>query len=633
MTQVKPVALYGIPNYAIPIDGGSMAYCIDGTICSPRAFSVALSQEDLKGEPWLMAIQSILSLSYDLRGHYDSKCELNSASHYVCSFISKNTGHAFSIILSGDYDDDVQVLFVDNRIHPGRGVFKTTITDIRDDLRVHLMDFTITSQNSIDKRFQIRCPDLAANDPKYHSGLVSKSDTHFNVVWLDGTTERMWVLPPNTEVIEAYAIATLQDFLVRVMDDHNPNELIEFCSTTHNANSRARIVYVRKEPYMRLEADWVVDGTIEIVMNTRGSILGDHIPDTDALDILPYLQKIIIPTNELDNLDADADTDTDTDTYINNHAGLDDFSRAMEQIGEQYGDAHTMVTGNDDFSNLVRIIKGDAPDDVLSIFGDLANKGDYGAIMDTLSELIKNNPEAMNIAKSIVGEYMSNITGSKVDVSDLISDDEFLALMDDGNDEIKQMLGCDDKSGLVPVPDQTALMDNNEDDTLAAIMRVLNGGDGTADMDPHYGEDVPEMVDNHEHHTIENILKLFNQDHEAVAQDEVPDDYDPVRDIFLCDPNRSKSNLHRRGIKIMEELGEVAEAYLSVTSMDNTKDKSWNDVREELIDVVNTALDCAFTPLNPGETPEEAYKKTIAMLKHKNQRWREKLETGQTITY
>lgn len=50
----------------------------------------------------------------------------------------------------------------------------------------------------------------------------------------------------------------------------------------------------------------------------------------------------------------------------------------------------------------------------------------------------------------------------------------------------------------------------------------------------------------------------------------------------------------------MEELGELAEAYLGVTSSNNGKNKTWSDVREEIVDVLIVSLDLALTPL-PGE--------------------------------
>ena len=58
---------------------------------------------------------------------------------------------------------------------------------------------------------------------------------------------------------------------------------------------------------------------------------------------------------------------------------------------------------------------------------------------------------------------------------------------------------------------------------------------------------------------------------------------------------RHHTTLNRRIIKLAEELGEVSEAYLNVTSLNNGKGKTWADVREEMADLVIVALDCALT--------------------------------------
>ncbi len=66
-------------------------------------------------------------------------------------------------------------------------------------------------------------------------------------------------------------------------------------------------------------------------------------------------------------------------------------------------------------------------------------------------------------------------------------------------------------------------------------------------------------------------------------------------------PHRSVSNLNRRLLKITEELGETSEAYLSVSSPHNYKNKSWNDFREESIDVLIVLIDVALTSINKVE--------------------------------
>lgn len=69
---------------------------------------------------------------------------------------------------------------------------------------------------------------------------------------------------------------------------------------------------------------------------------------------------------------------------------------------------------------------------------------------------------------------------------------------------------------------------------------------------------------------------------------------DLIRDAH---PERHHATLPRRCWKLIEELGEVAEAHLNVTSALNGKGKTWDDVREEVVDVLIVALDIALTPI------------------------------------
>ena len=50
--------------------------------------------------------------------------------------------------------------------------------------------------------------------------------------------------------------------------------------------------------------------------------------------------------------------------------------------------------------------------------------------------------------------------------------------------------------------------------------------------------------------------------------------------------------------KLLEEIGEVSQAFLSVTSESNDKKKTWADVREEAADVLIIAADIALTALD-----------------------------------
>jgi len=73
--------------------------------------------------------------------------------------------------------------------------------------------------------------------------------------------------------------------------------------------------------------------------------------------------------------------------------------------------------------------------------------------------------------------------------------------------------------------------------------------------------------------------------------------YDLIRDAH---PGRQDIEFCRRILKIMEELGELSEAYLNASSENNYKNKTYADVREELTDMVILVIDMAATRL-PGE--------------------------------
>ena len=75
-----------------------------------------------------------------------------------------------------------------------------------------------------------------------------------------------------------------------------------------------------------------------------------------------------------------------------------------------------------------------------------------------------------------------------------------------------------------------------------------------------------------------------------------------INKVRIANPKRKKKNIDRRLLKLGEEYGETVQAYLAVSSKNNIKKKSWQDVREELSDVVIVALDILLT-----EMPDENY--------------------------
>ena len=68
--------------------------------------------------------------------------------------------------------------------------------------------------------------------------------------------------------------------------------------------------------------------------------------------------------------------------------------------------------------------------------------------------------------------------------------------------------------------------------------------------------------------------------------------------VAAANPTRSKPGLERRVTKLLEEIGEVSQAFLSVTSATNDKKKTWTDVCEEAADVLIIAVDIALTVLD-----------------------------------
>jgi hypothetical protein len=76
-----------------------------------------------------------------------------------------------------------------------------------------------------------------------------------------------------------------------------------------------------------------------------------------------------------------------------------------------------------------------------------------------------------------------------------------------------------------------------------------------------------------------------------------------VDNIRAANPDRSPECIRRRLLKVLEELGETSEAYLSRTGSDNYKQKTWDDHREESCDTLIVMIDVALTELPTGWPP------------------------------
>jgi NTP pyrophosphatase (non-canonical NTP hydrolase) len=83
--------------------------------------------------------------------------------------------------------------------------------------------------------------------------------------------------------------------------------------------------------------------------------------------------------------------------------------------------------------------------------------------------------------------------------------------------------------------------------------------------------------------------------------------------VRIVNPHRSMNNLNRRLLKILEELGETSEAYLSVSSPHNYKAKSWLDYREEAVDTLIVLIDVALTELSNSYPPQSLIPSSISL--------------------
>ena len=94
---------------------------------------------------------------------------------------------------------------------------------------------------------------------------------------------------------------------------------------------------------------------------------------------------------------------------------------------------------------------------------------------------------------------------------------------------------------------------------------------------------------------------------------------------------RTIDNIERRALKSMEELGEMAEAVLSATSVSGGKAKTYLDIVEEACDVVIMGLDVALTkpPIEMDDDMWRAIVKKIIGLKL--EKWKKQIERKGTL--
>lgn len=104
--------------------------------------------------------------------------------------------------------------------------------------------------------------------------------------------------------------------------------------------------------------------------------------------------------------------------------------------------------------------------------------------------------------------------------------------------------------------------------------------------------------------------------------------------IYEANPRRRIDNLERRMLKIIEEVGEATANYLNVTSELNAKGSTWEDLREELLDVIIIAIDCLYTPLPIDErkTREQVEAEMFKEFKRKMAKWEKQIQEGRDVT-
>lgn len=101
---------------------------------------------------------------------------------------------------------------------------------------------------------------------------------------------------------------------------------------------------------------------------------------------------------------------------------------------------------------------------------------------------------------------------------------------------------------------------------------------------------------------------------------------DIIEKVKEANPKRKFASFPRRVIKLGEEKGEVDQAYLSVSSKSNSKNKSWADVREELVDVLIVATDLLLHdfPDEDGLTYEDKLARIHSEVDRKLKKWNKK---------
>lgn len=105
---------------------------------------------------------------------------------------------------------------------------------------------------------------------------------------------------------------------------------------------------------------------------------------------------------------------------------------------------------------------------------------------------------------------------------------------------------------------------------------------------------------------------------------------DIIGKVYAANRDRRMEIFARRLLKLGEEYGEASQAYLSVSSEKNGKNKTWDDVREELVDVLVVTLDllCHEFPDETDTSVESKFEGINRELDRKLKKWAKKQVGG-----
>lgn len=114
------------------------------------------------------------------------------------------------------------------------------------------------------------------------------------------------------------------------------------------------------------------------------------------------------------------------------------------------------------------------------------------------------------------------------------------------------------------------------------------------------------------------------------------DTFDVLKEVYGANKGRSSDNLSRRILKLGEEFGELSEAYLNVTSNNNSKNKNWRDVMEEAVDCAILSLDIVLTvppPLLETAAPMDKIHmlRVVNMFEQKLAKWKKQLSNNNDV--